>query len=396
MKLPFATSARSTVGIEWEVALVDRDTGDLRQVAQTVLDAVRLPNGQPHPGILQELLLNTVEAASRPSPTIATAVADIAELIELIQSAADPLRVDLMAAGTHPFARWDRQKVTDKERYTRLIDRTQWWGRQMLIYGVHTHVGVEDQRKVLPIIRALLCYLPHLQALSASSPYWGGESTGYASNRALMFQQLPTAGLPFQFDHWSELETYVGDMLHTGVIDVFNEIRWDIRPSPRFGTIEVRVCDSLPTLREVAAVSAFVQCLVEEFSSSLDRGEELPSMPTWFVQENKWRSARYGLEAIIILNRQGDELLVTDHLPVVLDRLEPVASRLGCLEELSFISEIIATGASYQRQRAVAGAARGDLGAVVASLVNELRANRPLAPNLSSRPDQQISGNHAA
>ncbi|MDR1187489.1 MAG: glutamate--cysteine ligase [Bifidobacteriaceae bacterium] len=377
MKLPFADSPRSSVGIEWEVALVDRDSGDLRQVAQTILDAVRLPSGEPYPGILQEFLLNTVEAASRPSATVGQAIGDIAERIDLIRAAADPLRVDLMAAGTHPFASWERQKVTNKERYLRLIDRTQWWGRQMLIYGVHTHVGVEDRRKALPIIRALLCYLPHLQALSASSPYWGGDSTGYASNRALMFQQLPTAGLPFQFDHWSELETYVGDMLHTGVIDVFNEIRWDIRPAPRFGTVEVRVCDSLPTLREVAAVSALVQCLVEEFSSLLDRGEELPTMPTWFIQENKWRSARYGMEAIIILDRHGNEELVTDHLPVVLSRLEPVAARLGCLSELDYIPSIVRAGASYQRQRLVADTHGGDLGAVVASLVREMEEDRP-------------------
>ncbi|MDR0593405.1 MAG: glutamate--cysteine ligase [Bifidobacteriaceae bacterium] len=377
MRLPFADSPRSTVGIEWELALVDRDSGDLRQVAQTILEAVRTPDGRPHPGILQEFLLNTVEAASEPSRTVRQAVADIARRVELIRAAADPLRVDLMAAGTHPFARWEGQRVTNKERYLRLVDRTQWWGRQMVIYGVHTHVGVEDRRKVLPIMRALACYVPHLQALSASSPYWGGAATGYASNRALLFQQLPTAGLPFQFDQWSELEGYVGDMLHTGVIDVFNEIRWDIRPAPRFGTVEVRVCDSLPTLGEVAAVSALVQCLVEEFSGLLDEGRELPTMPTWFVQENKWRSARYGLDAIIILNRAGDEQLVTEHLPEVLARLEPVAARLDCLDELGRIPALVAVGASYQRQRAVAERHGGDLGAVVASLVRELAADRP-------------------
>jgi carboxylate-amine ligase len=230
---------------------------------------------------------------------------------------------------------------------------------------------------VLPLVRALLCYLPHLQALSASSPYWAGQATGYASNRALLFQQLPTAGLPAQFSDWTELEGYVRDMVHTGVIDQFNEIRWDIRPAPRFGTVEVRVCDSLPTAREVAAVSALVQCLVEEFSSMLDAGLELPHMPTWFVQENKWRSARYGMDAIIILNTAGDELLVTDHLVEVLARLEPVADRLGCSEELGFVGEMIHSGASYQRQLAAAAAAGGDLRAVVRSLVDELSTGTP-------------------
>ena len=358
---------------------MDRDSGDLRQAAQTVLDAVRQPDGSEDPAIRQELLLNTVEIVSAPYATVGEAAADLHRNLERVVEIVDPLRVDLMSAGTHPFAQWSRQRVTDKERYATLIDRTQWWGRQMLIYGVHMHVGIEDRDKVLPIVRALLAYIPHLQSLSASSPYWGSEATGYASNRALMFQQLPTAGLPCQFDQWSELEHYVGDMLHTGVIDVFSEIRWDIRPSPQFGTVEVRVCDGLPTLLEVQALGALVQCLVEDFSARLDAGESLPTMPTWFVQENKWRSARYGMEAIIILDEAGNEELVTDALPVLLARLEPAAARLGCLAELEGVFRILEVGASYQRQRAVADQNGGDLRAVVDSLVAEMKAGHPLA-----------------
>src|SRR5690606_15741607 len=153
--------------------------------------------------------------------TVGEATADLQRSIDELHAVLEPLRVELMCAGTHPFARWTQQKVTDKERYATLIDRTQWWGRQMLIYGVHVHVGIEDRDKALPISRAMLTHYGHFQALSASSPFWGGQDTGYASNRALMFQQLPTAGLPFQFDHWAELEQYVDDMLKTGVIDVF-------------------------------------------------------------------------------------------------------------------------------------------------------------------------------
>ena len=196
--IPFARSERSTVGLEWELALVDADSGDLRQVAQTVLDAVRPADGGPHPSIKQELLLNTVEVVSGVCRTVGEAGRDLQRSVEELRAVTDPLRVELMSAGTHPFARWAQQKVTDKQRYTTLIDRTQWWGRQMLIYGVHVHVGIEDRAKVLPIQRAMLTTFAHLQSLSASSPFWGGKDTGYASNRALMFQQLPTAGLPFQ------------------------------------------------------------------------------------------------------------------------------------------------------------------------------------------------------
>lgn len=378
MQLPFARSARSTVGIEWELALVDADSGDLRQVARTILDAVAPAGGGQHPTIRQELLLNTVEVVSSVSSTVAEAGRDLRASIETIRAITDPLRVELMCAGTHPFARWTQQKVTDQERYATLIDRTQWWGRQMLIYGVHVHVGIEDRRKVLPIMAAMLAYFGHLQSLSASSPFWGGQDTGYASNRALMFQQLPTAGLPFQFEQWSELERYVADMMHTGVIDEFSEVRWDLRPSPRFGTLEVRICDGSPTLEEVLSLSALTHCLVEHFSCELDAGREPPTIPAWFAQENKWRSARYGMDAIVILDRDGNEGLVTDDVARLLSRLAPVAERLGCEAELDGVRTIVRDGASYQRQREVARRHGGELDAVVASLVEEMRAGRPV------------------
>ncbi len=378
MEIPFARSARSSVGIEWELALVDKDSGDLRQVAQTVLDAVRPPAGGEHAHIRQELLLNTVEVVSGVCRTVDEAGADLERAIAEVRTVTDPLRVELMCAGTHPFAQWAHQKVTDKERYATLIDRTQWWGRQMLIYGVHVHVGIEDREKVLPISRAMVTTFAHLQSLSASSPFWGGKDTGYASNRALMFQQLPTAGLGFQFERWDQLEAYVADMLHTGVIDQFDEIRWDIRPSPRFGTLEMRICDGASNITEVKALAALTHCLVEHYSTLLDQGRPLPTIPPWFAQENKWRSARYGMDAIIILDASGAEGLVTDAVTELLRELEPVAERLGCAAELDSVRLILRRGASYQRQRAAARRAGGELDAVVASLVAELRAGRPL------------------
>lgn len=280
MHLPFATSERSTVGIEWEVALVDADSGDLRQAAQAIFEAV----GTDHPNITQELLRNTVEVSSGKCRTVGEAGADLRRALDEVAAAAAPLRIDLMGGGTHPSAHWATQKVSDKQRYATLIDRTQWWGRQMLIFGVHVHVGIEDRAKVLPLSRAMLTVFAPLQSLSASSPFWDGRDTGYASNRALLFQQLPTAGLPYQFDEWGQLEQYVGDMMHTGVIDQFDEVRWDVRPAPRFGTLEMRIADGASNLLEVTAISALTHCLVEHFSSLMDAGEPLPTMPTWFVR----------------------------------------------------------------------------------------------------------------
>ncbi|WP_432393678.1 glutamate--cysteine ligase [Pseudarthrobacter sp. L19] len=378
MKIEFASSRQSTLGVEWELALVDAETGELASVAKEVLRGVaarhpELNEDDEHPHIKQELLLNTVELVTGICTTVAEAKADLAGSLAALREVTDPMGVEVFCAGSHPFSPPQLQPVTDKERYAKLIDRTQWWGRQMVIYGVHVHVGLDSRDKVLPVLDGLVNYFPHFQALSASSPFWGGEDTGYASHRALMFQQLPTAGLPFQFGSWEDYESYVQDMFTTGVIDALSEIRWDIRPVPNLGTIEMRICDGLATLEEVGAIAALTQCLVHEFSTILDNGGTIPTMPPWHVQENKWRAARYGLDAIIILDAEGNEQLVTDHLRETLDRLAPIAEQLGCAAELGDVAKIIDRGAGYQRQRRIAAEHGGDLRAVVLDLVKQMR-----------------------
>ena len=210
MRIDFHASARPTLGVEWELALVDRRTRDLRNEAEHLFarSRHRLPvAGRLH----QELLRNTVEAVTGICPDVPSAMADLRGTLAAVVPAADELGLDLYGAGTHPFASWAGQQLSAGHRYAELIDRTQWWGRQMLIWGVHVHVGMPERDRVLPVLSALLTHHPHLQALSASSPVWAGTDTGYASNRALMFQQLPTAGLPFQFQRWEELEAFASD-----------------------------------------------------------------------------------------------------------------------------------------------------------------------------------------
>jgi len=374
LQIEFSESERSTVGIEWEIALVDGATGDLVQIADEVLRELGTPDGREHPQITHELLLNTVELVSRVHRTVPAAVADLQELIGLVREVTDPLGVELLCAGTHPFAQWYDQKVTPNERYDRLLDRTQWWGRQMMIWGVHVHVGIDERDKALPIVNGLLSYYPHLQALSASSPYWAGAATGYASNRALMFQQLPTAGLPWQFGSWANYEEYVQDLVTTGVVTDHSEVRWDIRPSPKWGTVEMRACDGLSTTDEVGAVAALIHCLTDRMSGDLDEGVEPVTLQPWFVRENKWRAARYGLDAEIIVAPDGSERLVSESLRELVDELQPTAERLGCEEELRGVLRILDGGASYQRQLAVAAANGGSLQAVVSSLTHELRS----------------------
>ncbi|MFC9435418.1 glutamate--cysteine ligase [Nocardia sp. NPDC057030] len=371
--VPFHGSPRPTIGIEWEIALVDKVSRDLSNTAAAVFDSL----GDLHahdgtPQVTKELLRNTVELVTGVHETVGDAVEDLHGTMTAVRRAADPLGVDLFCAGTHPFAQWSAQQLTRSEHYDELIERTQWWGRQMMIWGVHVHVGVSHRDKVFPILNALLIHYPHLLSLSASSPMWAGSDTGYASNRTLMFQQLPTAGLPFQFENWSAFEHFVHDQFKTGVFEQLGGMHWDIRPAPKWGTIEVRVCDGVSTRAELAAMAALIHCLIVDLDRRLEEGETLPSLPPWHVQENKWRAARYGLDAIVIVDDKSNERLVTDDVTDLLNRLEPTAKRLGCADELAFVAEIPERGASYQRQRKVAAAAQGDLVAVVDALVKEL------------------------
>ena len=358
------------MGVEWEIALVDAATRDLSNRADDVLDG--LPEGVTGNLVHRELLRNTAELVTPICHTVPEAMGHLAKGMRLLRDAAAELDLRLFSAGMHPFAIAEEQDVTKAPRYATLIDRTRYWGQQMVIYGVHVHVGMPDQERVMPVLDSMLRFYPHLQALSAASPFWEGVDTGYASNRALLFQQLPTAGLPFQFATWAEYEHYVADLTTTGVIDEINEIRWDIRPSPRLGTIEVRVCDAMPTFDCVAATTALTHCLLVDLDERCAAGEALPTLPPWHVQENKWRAARYGMEAIIITGADNSERLVTEDLAELLERLGPVAERLGCADELAKINDIMTGGASYQRQRAAAAGAAGDLRAVVDELSDEL------------------------
>ena len=381
--IPFADSPQSTLGVEWEVALVDRETRELASRAQEVfalleenapylLDPKSTENGK-HEGahITGEFLDNTVELVTGIAQTPEDGVHQLQFLANALREFTEPLGLEFFSAGTHPFSKWAEQPVADKERYQKIIDRTQYWGRQMIIYGVHVHTGVNARSKALPVLDGLTNFYPHLLAFSANSPYWEGTDTGFASHRSQLFQQLPTSGLPFHFDTWEDYEKYLGDMIHTGVIDEPSENRWDIRPVPNYGTVEMRVCDGLASMKNIAALTAFNQCLVESFSRDLDAGKTIEPLVPWHVQENKWRAARYGTDAIIILNNKNDEELVTDHLHnTVLNQLEPIAHDLGCSRELALLEDLI-SDPGYKRQRAVAEAHGGDLRYVVDDLVEQ-------------------------
>ena len=358
MRLKFAQSAQSTVGVEWELGLVDTSTGQLRNVGDDILAKLNLSK-EPYT-IVGEFMQNTLELVTGVTDRVDEGLDQLAAAGRHVLDVIGSEDLAVFSQGTHPFAFGLDERISPGERYQKLLDKTQYWAHQMLIYGVHTHIGLDHVAKAMPAVNYLIQYYPHLLALSASSPYWGGYDTGYASQRTLLFQQLPTSGLPFQFHDWSDYEHVVNDLVQVGVADDVTEVRWDIRPVPRFGTVEQRVCHGLATLEQVGATVALTQCLVHEaVGGDAAAVAEIPILPPWFVQENKWRAARYGLEAQVIIDAAGTQMSVAEHLELVLNRLEPIAHELHCARELGWVEDMIRSDTSAARQRAATGSVFG-------------------------------------
>ena len=374
MQIPFHSSPSSSLGVEWELQLVDRETRQLTSGATEIL-AELSPDGE-HPTAKAELLQSTIEVITGVCTTVPEAMADLAGTIAQVTAIAEPRGLGLMCAGSHPITDWQSQQISDNPRYVKLIEDMQWLARRMQIFGVHVHVGVRSPDKAVAMVNALSSYIPHFLALSASSPYWVGSDTGLASSRSKVFEGLPTAGLPHQLNDWAQFEQYMETLIKTGTIDSIKEVWWDVRPHPTYGTVELRICDGLPTIAEVGMVAALSQCLVDTFDREIDKGYTLPTPRRWVVQENKWRAARYGLDASIIVGQDGVQPL-RDALRELVQDMRSTAERLGCSAELDGVEQVLEGGASYQRQRAVAAASGGDLTAVVDSLLAEFAAGKP-------------------
>lgn len=347
----FARSAGPTLGVEWEICLVDPETRDLVPRAAEVIDEVQARHPDIH--LEREFLQNTIELVTPISANTSEAIQALNKDLTAIKEVADEKGLKLWASGGHPFSDFRTNPLSPKNTYEEIVNRTQYWGQHMLLWGIHCHVGISHEDKVWPIINAVMTKYPHLLAISASSPGWDGIDTSYASNRTMLYQQLPTAGMPYQFQSWDEWVSFMRDQQTSGVINHTGSMHFDVRPAAKWGTIEVRISDATSNLRELAAVVALTHCLIVHYDRMLERGAELPTLQQWHVAENKWRGARYGMDALVITNRDTDEAWVKDELQLLIDELTPVAADLGCVDELHLVREIIQRGAGYERQRAI-------------------------------------------
>jgi len=373
MKLEFNSSPASTVGVEMELQLVERKSRALTSAASEILDSFGEVDW-----LKKELLQSTIEINTDVCDDIAGVESDLAARLDQVRGCADKLGLALLSAGTHPFSLWEDQSVSEDERYHRLVDKVQWPARRMLIFGLHVHVGVPDAESAIQITNHLEPWLPHLLALSASSPFWEGKDTGLASCRSKIFETLPTAGLPYRHESWEDFEQLVGALVQSEGIESIREIWWDVRPHPGFGTVEVRVCDALPTLRETVAISALVQALIVHLQVRIAAGSTPPILHPRIVTENKWRAARYSMEGTSIVDEAGTCQPIGETMEKLLEELAPVFESLGSSSQVPVLSEMLRGRPSYARQREVFEQA-GTTEAVVDALIREGEENRPLA-----------------
>lgn len=377
MDVEFCGSPRNTLGVEVELAVVDDETGALLCVASDVIAG--LASGRTdgaHPFAKNELYESVIEVITGINDTVAEAKADLSGTVAEVQAALAPRGASLICPGVHPFAEWAGLRQTRTERYDQLVDSIQWPARRLMTSGVHFHVGVRSGEHAVAVTTGLIATLPHFLALSASSPFWHGHDTGLASVRTKIMESLPTNGLPPRLHTWTEFERFMGTMINAGSISSVREVWWDVRPHPDFGTVELRMCDGLPTLHEVASLAALAQCLVADLEQRADAGETLFVPSEWVARENKWRAARFGADAHLVVDDSGRTEPLADGVHRLVEHLAPQADRLGCADELKSVLGILDTGPSYRRQRQVV-ADGGTTRDVVAALRRELVTDRP-------------------
>ncbi len=376
----FGKGDQYTLGVEEEYMLLDPETWDLVQHIDSVLSAVA--DGEHEARIHAELMQSVLEVTTPVCRTAADVAGALTQLRAYVADIAREQGCRVGSAGTHPFSLFERQRITARDRYRQLVDQLQYVARRELIFGMHMHVAVDHPEKAIQVMNGLLLQLPQMLALSSSSPFWRGEPTGLSSSRQMVFAAFPRSGPPPRFRDYEDYAALVGQLERTGCIADYTHIWWDIRPHPRLGTIEMRVCDAVTRLEDVVAITAFYQAIVKMYCEQFEAGKEIPSWHRMLTTENKWLAARYGLEAPVMDLATGrrNRVPVAQLIRRTLRDVEPHARELGSERELEGVREILARGNGADRQLRVWNANR-DIVEVVReiSVATEAAATRAAA-----------------
>jgi glutamate---cysteine ligase / carboxylate-amine ligase len=375
----FGASTPFTLGVEEEYMLLDPVTFDLVQHVESVLTAAQ--DGELTERLGPELMQSVLEISTPVCETAADVDRELRKLRSFVTNLARGEELRVGSSGTHPFSLFERQRITARDRYRNLVDQLQYVARRELIFGLHVHVAVDGPEKAIKVMNALLVHLSDLLALSASSPFWRGEATGLASSRQMVFAAFPRSGPPPRFRDYADYAAVVGQLEKTGCIADYTHIWWDIRPHPRFGTIEVRVMDAVTRVEETVALAAYVQALVKYYSEQFDAGKELPSYHRILTTENKWLGARYGLEAPVMDLATGrrNRVPIAQLIRRALRAIEPHARELGSERELEGIREILGRGNGADRQLRIFNANR-DIVEVTREISDATEAALQVAP----------------
>jgi carboxylate-amine ligase len=346
-----------TLGVEEEYMLLDGETFDLVQRIDTILAA--FIGHAEEARMKPELMQSTLEVATPVCRTAGEADRALRRLRQAVREIATENGLRMGSAGTHPFSLFERQRITARDRYRTLVDQMQYVARRELIFGLHVHVAVDDPDKAIHVVNGVLVDLPLLLGLSASSPFWRGEPTGLASTRQPIFAAFPRSGPPPRFRNYEEYAAVVGQLESTGCIADYTHIWWDIRPHPRLGTVEIRVCDCVTRVEDAVAIAAFCQALVKHYCELAENGG-IPGYHRVLTTENKWLAVRYGLEAPIMDLATGarNRVAVAQLVRRKLAKIEPHARELGSDRELDGIQEILSRGNGADRQLRVYNANR--------------------------------------
>lgn len=362
-----------TLGIEEEFQIVDPETRELRSHVVEILDEGRMLLGEQ---IKPEMIQSQIEVGTGVCQNIQEARADITRLRAIISSLAQKNGLKIVAASTHPISRWQDQKIFDDVRYELLIEELQTVARSLLIFGLHVHVGIADRERQIHIMNASRYFLPHVLALTTSSPFWMGHNTGLKSYRSEIFKKFPRTDIPDHFDSYGAFQRYVELLVKTGCINDGKKIWWDCRPHPYFPTLEFRICDIPTRVDDTVAIAALFQAIVARLTKLIEKNLGFRLYRRMLIQENKWRAVRYGLDGKMIDFGKQKEVPTRDLVRELLDFVDPVLDDLGSRKEVEHIHTILERGTSADEQLRVYNETN-DLKAVVDRLMELTIENVP-------------------
>src|SRR5437764_2529080 len=354
---------RYPVGLEEELMILDSSSLDLVNAIDSILGEDP-PSGEIKPEFLESVL----EIATSPCPDVASVGAELHALRGIARDRAQARGLQIGAAGTHPFARWEDQRVVSDDRYRGLVHSLGFIARQELVFGMHVHVGMADPEEAVHVSNELRRYVPQLIALAANSPFWRGEPTGLMSSRVPIFRAFPRVGLPPLYAGWEDYQRRVALLSESGIIEDYTYLWYDVRPHPRLGTVEIRAMDSQTRVEHTIALAALVLSLVKHLVEDSPDGGAAVEPPWEALDENRWLAARHGLDAELLDPATGQRSGVRDLVSSLHERLVPHAQELGCERELEGILEMLRGGNGALQQKMIYDANR-DLRVLMAEIV---------------------------